>query len=1033
MQSIGIANNQVDGGYLSDVLTHNSTAVSGSELSVDNVMSSRILEKQFKHKYHSLRNAYEYRINQMKDVIESSCAGLFTDELLEEMKHDGTSSVFIPAHLIELFDKYLNDDREKYLHGSIEKLTNYSLQYNIDQEIISTQTSKMNKMEAEIARGRRIEVEFEPMKEKLSLIEKQYDELVERSEEEHETLKNAHYELQLDYERCEINYKTELEETYTKLEEKTTLYEELIYYNDNKCKDLDALKQSLEETVRDFVNLENVGKIEKNQLKISNDKLEKVTENYDSLKEVVNELKSNLRYITDELQRSKVIIDTKTEEEKVNRERVALLMSQVEGMLTQESSESNSAIVSMHDKLKQLRHKLSLELQREKRISHSLQEEVTSLRAFKEDRLKELRLHSEEETIIKSNLSNEIQKNSSLQLKIQQLTSRLTEFKSNVLDAELKLKNSLDRNSLLERLKWEEIKLVEDRAKLMNTVREADYEKNIYNSNQLRHSYNGLPSDHIRTQTFSGIHEVALKSSQELFEKEKKHIQTQHEIIINNLKLQYDTKLIENDQNILKIEVMQKCLEDASINIDSLKTIAREARDKSVIQKQIIDQTAIISNDNNEYEINIKKLNDELSYQINQNDLLKNEIKELKLNSVDLENLNYNIISQLDKKDKEIENLNKRNECMLADIEQCAIMEVEIKHLKDVLGQCQEQAIKDQAADANNLMLMQNKLHSLMKVYEDKSSDITLSEEYEEERKTYIIKIESLENIIHENKYSINENKKENDILSKQLISTKNEIDQLRHNVESNHINNQSFSPTISVLNEQLSTHQMVLNGVISGLATSKIITEEKSQNINLLLTNKSKDPDKKGSSIYFMAENIILESGNIFLNKLNDLSLQIESIQLNSNKDNNSNNLSNLNSTIFNEKSIGENDSEHSYDMLLDISKLDPDTNILKNKMEEMNKMHLLELTNLKKDKKLIEFNLRKSLEDELIKCRSDELKRTNTLNLKLKAEQHKRQQLQLKITEIEQVYNIKIKDYEKKIIILQIERDSLKAKYDN
>lgn len=1021
MQNIGFANNHFDSGYLSDVLTHNSTAVSGSELSVDNVMSTRMLEKHFKDKYHSLRNAYEYRIKQMKDLIETSCSGLFTDELLEEMKHDGTSSVFIPAHLIELFDKYLNDDREKYLHESIEKLTNYSLQYNIDQEIISTQTSKMNKMEAEIARGRRIEIEFEPMKEKISLIEKQYDELVESSEEENDTLKNAYYELQLDYERCEINYKKELEETYAKLEEKTKLYEELVYYNDNKCKDLDALEQSMEETVRDCVNLENVGKIEKNQLKITNDKLEKVTENYNSLKEVVNELKSNLRYFTDELQRSKIIIDTKTEEEKVNRERVGLLMSQVEQMLSQEASESNSAIVAMHDKLKQLRHKLSLELQREKRISYSLQEEVTSLRAFKDDRLKELRLHSEEETIIKTNLSNEIQKNANLQLKFQEITSKLSEYKSKLLDAELKLKNSLDRNSFLERLKLEEIKLVEDRAKLMNNVREADYEKNIYNNNQLRHSYNGYPSDHFRTQTFSGIHELALKSSQELFEKEKKHIQIQHESIINNLKLQYDTKNIENDQNILKIEVMQKCLEDASINIDSLKKIAREARDKSIIQKQIIEQTSIFSNDNNEYELNIQKLNDQI-------DLLKNEIKEIKINSVNLEKMNYNVISQLDKKNKEIEILNKRNESMVADIEQCAVMELEIKHLKDVLKQCQEQAMKDQTADANNLMLMQNKLQSLMKVYEDKSSDITLSEEYEEERIKYITKIESLENII-------NENKNENDILSKQLISNKNEIDQLRNNVESNNasINNQSFNPTISILNEQLSSHQMVLNGVISGLATCKIITEENAQNINLLLTNNSLDPNKKGSSIYFMAEDIVLESGNKFINKLNDLTLQIESLQLNSKNDNNSDNLSNLNSTIFNEKSIDGNDTEQSYDMLLDISKLDPDTNevyILKNKMEEMNKIHLLELTNLKKDKKLIEFNLRKSLEEELIKCRSDELKRTNTLNLKLKAEQHKRQQLQLKIIELEQVHNIKIKDYEKKITLLQMERDSLKAK---
>jgi hypothetical protein len=81
------SNNNVgsDDEYLSDVPSQSSSQNGGQSEMSDVVVSTQAIERMFKDKYRSLRNAYEQRIRQLSTVVTDACAGLYGDELLEEL------------------------------------------------------------------------------------------------------------------------------------------------------------------------------------------------------------------------------------------------------------------------------------------------------------------------------------------------------------------------------------------------------------------------------------------------------------------------------------------------------------------------------------------------------------------------------------------------------------------------------------------------------------------------------------------------------------------------------------------------------------------------------------------------------------------------------------------------------------------------------------------------------------------------------------------------------------------------------------
>jgi len=147
-----------DEGYVSDVPTQAS-----DDASVSLVQSARVLEHTFRDRYNVLRAAYETRIKSLSDVIQDACASLFSDELLNEMKQDKTSSAFIPAHLSELLDKHLENERERYIHQLVSHLSTVETELVRAREKNAALISRVGKLEESCAAGRRAELSIEPL------------------------------------------------------------------------------------------------------------------------------------------------------------------------------------------------------------------------------------------------------------------------------------------------------------------------------------------------------------------------------------------------------------------------------------------------------------------------------------------------------------------------------------------------------------------------------------------------------------------------------------------------------------------------------------------------------------------------------------------------------------------------------------------------------------------------------------------------------------------------------------------------------
>lgn len=147
-----------DEGYVSDVPTQAS-----DDASVSLVQSARVLEHTFRDRYNVLRAAYETRIKSLSDVIQDACASLFSDELLNEMKQDKTSSAFIPAHLSELLGKHLENERERYIHQLVSHLCTVETELVRSREKNAALISRVGKLEELCAAGRRAELSIEPL------------------------------------------------------------------------------------------------------------------------------------------------------------------------------------------------------------------------------------------------------------------------------------------------------------------------------------------------------------------------------------------------------------------------------------------------------------------------------------------------------------------------------------------------------------------------------------------------------------------------------------------------------------------------------------------------------------------------------------------------------------------------------------------------------------------------------------------------------------------------------------------------------
>ena len=152
------------------------------------------------------------------------------------------------------------------------------------------------------------------------------------------------------------------------LEQSKVEYEELHNLYGTKSKEVTVFEQSVERSHREILTLENMEKEERSRGKELREQLVLTSREKEKVQMELNDTKSNLRLKSEECDYLQSVILLKNEEEKLNREKVDLLMRQVEGMLAQEAHESNTVIVTMHDKMKLFKRRMNNELIREKKI-----------------------------------------------------------------------------------------------------------------------------------------------------------------------------------------------------------------------------------------------------------------------------------------------------------------------------------------------------------------------------------------------------------------------------------------------------------------------------------------------------------------------------------------------------------------------------------------------------------------------------------------------------------------------------------------
>jgi len=604
-----IGRNEFDNGYLSDVPGPSSIADSETSSraggmkqpgSPSYLVHPNEMEQVFKQKYDFLRDAYEQRIKQLATAIEGGMTNFLSDEILGSMSEHGVTAAYIHQHLAEVFDDHLKNDRERYIHQSLSKISTLETDLKAANDLNGSNLSKMQKMKTEIEKLKRDVQVIEPMRktqvsveEKCRHLEKQFgddrEELLKQNEhlQEHNTKTTQQLMEALETnENLEKECEAFRKETMTKTMEVSRLEHTI-----------DQTSQHLEILAREEAQDKDMIPQLQAQIIALSQKMESHTrENY--------ELKYKVRQFGEEYARIKTENEHLLQEQETYKSKTALLMSQVEDIIAQETSESNATIGAIHKKMKDLRNKLALDLQREARLTAALQEEVSDLKSQKELWKRELQQSTEEVARHKQKLEFEEQRVSMMQQQHAELSTAATEAKTMAADANTRMVLAEKKLDAMQKLKKEEMRIVEANAFMQAErkveahhdhleARELAYKLKQRNDqdllqSQLRHSYSGGEVVSHDLQSPNNMFERigSMTGNQDIVNESilaGKDFQHQHEM--NRLKYE-----LEGEANRTS-NLLQQKLEEAMQNMDKLKRIVQDQRSTNIsLETQMLNE-----------------------------------------------------------------------------------------------------------------------------------------------------------------------------------------------------------------------------------------------------------------------------------------------------------------------------------------------------------------------------------------------------------------------------------------------------------
>ena len=461
----------------------------------------RVLEKNYQDKLVIVQQEYEKRLRHMGDAIRETCSNLMTDDILAEMKTDHTSSAFIPAHLHEMIESQFGAEREAHIHGLVSKVSSLEMDAVKNSEIAEDLRRRLQKSQGHATRGKTAERVVHDLRSSLTNLEGQCELLATESKSELDDAlrKNA----ELTQRVSDLSHQNE--DMYHRLNLSAQELDILSTENESRAREIEMLERTNADASHGISMLQEAEDRERTVMDTMRSELGTTSRQKDKLAREVQELTARFKFARDELERTKASIEAREFDEGNNRKRMANLMQQVEAMLAQEASESNATVTVLHQKMKQLKHRYSTDMQREKRISASMQDELAAVKAAREDNMRELRLLTDDCSRLRDGLKAEQEKALTLSTKATICEEQETLAKSGMAEAHTRMQQAELRAEEVVRTRAEQIRLAEERARLeaerrMGSERmELDSRAQVYRlqyqselgdlTNQLRHSF----------------------------------------------------------------------------------------------------------------------------------------------------------------------------------------------------------------------------------------------------------------------------------------------------------------------------------------------------------------------------------------------------------------------------------------------------------------------------------------------------------------------------------------------------------------
>ena len=457
---------------------------------------------------------------------------------------------------------------------------------------------KLSHQDSRLQSYKNAEASFAPVRERLTNLEAQYKEYSSHSEKDLTTANNLVAELKL----RESNLLAQVDDLKGLLHQKSDECTQLHADNVDKSHAINVLEQSFEQSSRDLAVIEAMEKQEHALKRELREQLTLISSERNQFHSELIDVSSQLKIAQEQnkvLQQQHAV---KVEEEEATRKRIAQLMSQVEGMLTQEVSDSNMAIASVHEKMKEFRQRMLSDLQREKKHSASLQERLDSMKFFADENKRLL----EETAALKTRVSAEDVKARGLQLQLDEAAKQLASLKLKLSESEYRLSTAEEKareatstlressNELEKKIRLKTESEAEEQRLILSRKEAAmkmQYENELSSyKSQLRHSYTFGSGSLVGPSDADHQHLYLLHAATEKWSKEKEMIVASHKKEIIDIEERVKSHYLGN------IKLLQEKLQEARGNIDKLKAMVDSGRQSIAEKNTVIKQLNAFKN-----------------------------------------------------------------------------------------------------------------------------------------------------------------------------------------------------------------------------------------------------------------------------------------------------------------------------------------------------------------------------------------------------------------------------------------------------